>query len=127
LALSVFYNHLNDLLNIKQESFKLASTKVDSGICGFQTEIEAQCNDFQHVDFKINSTCKNITELANELPQVDAFNEIKSGYDGEIYTKAKKVQKSNCAGCVVPPAIFKTMQVAANLALPKDAKIEIKK
>jgi hypothetical protein len=32
-----------------------------------------------------------------------------------------------CAACVVPSAIFKTMQVAAGLALPKNVSIGIVK
>jgi hypothetical protein len=100
---------------------------VDSGICGFTTEIEADCQDFQHVSFKIDSDCSNITELAKNITVVDAYNEIKSGFEGDIYKKTRSLQKSNCAGCVVPCAIFKTMQVAAGLALPKSANIEILK
>jgi spore maturation protein SpmB len=36
-------------------------------------------------------------------------------------------KKGCCEACVVPVAICKTMQVAANLALPKDVVVEIAK
>ncbi|MBM3707618.1 MAG: hypothetical protein FJW69_04640 [Actinobacteria bacterium] len=55
----------------------MVSTKVDSGICGFRTEINAGCQDYQHVSFKVDPECKNITELAQNIKEVDAFNEIR--------------------------------------------------
>ena len=36
-------------------------------------------------------------------------------------------KKGCCEACVVPVAICKAMQVAANLALPKDVVVEITK
>jgi hypothetical protein len=105
----------------------MIKTKVDAGVCGFQTEIEARCEDYQNVSFQIESNCKNIQELAAKISTVDAFEEIKKGFDGVIMREARDNHKSNCAGCVVPPAIFKTMQAAASLALPKNASIEISK
>jgi len=38
---------------------------------------------------------------------------------------ARECLKGCCAGCAVPVAIFKAMQVAAGLALPKSIRIEI--
>ncbi len=105
----------------------MIKTKVDAGVCGFQTEIEAICEDYQHVSFKIDSNCKNIQELAAKIPAVDAFQEIQKGFGGVILTETRNNHKSNCAGCVVPVAIFKTMQAAASLALPKNATIDILK
>lgn len=103
----------------------MIKTRVEAGICGFITEIEASTRDFQNVSFKINSQCENINKLAGEIPAVDAFQEIKDGFNGKIFTITRNLQKSNCSGCVVPCAIFKTMQAAANLALPKNASIDI--
>lgn len=105
----------------------MVKTKVNAGVCGFTTEIEASAEDFQHVSFNIKTDCKNIEELAKNIPVVDAYHEIRQGFDGEILTLTRKMQKSNCAGCAVPCAIFKSMQAAANLALPKNVSIEISK
>jgi hypothetical protein len=102
-------------------------TKVEAGVCGFITDIEASSDDSQHVSFNIKSTCEKITAMAKELPVVDAYNEIQFGFDGELYSIIRKYHKGCCAGCAVPVGLFKSMQAAAMLALPRDVKITMEK
>jgi hypothetical protein len=102
-------------------------TKVEAGVCGFVTEIEAYSEDSQHVSFKITTDCKNISRISEKLPTVDAYSEIKEGFDGELYKVIKQELKGCCSGCAVPVGIFKSMQVAAMLALPMDINIKIVK
>jgi hypothetical protein len=102
-------------------------TNVDGGICGFQTEIEAVSEDSQNVVFKVTSTCEKISGLAKKLPAVDAYSEISTGFEGELYKAIRSELKGCCAGCAVPVGLFKSMQAAAMLALPKDVMIKINK
>ena len=102
-------------------------TTIEAGICGFVTNVEATSEDSQHVNFKISSNCEKIMKLAAKLGSVDAYNEIKEGFGGELYKVIMGELKGCCAGCVVSAGIFKSMQVAANLALPKDITISITK
>jgi len=103
-------------------------TRVHAGVCGFVTTITAQAPDEQMVSFDITSDCTRITELAEALrgQQVDAYEEIGRGADGVVLSTARTCASGCCAACVVPPAIFKSLQVAARLALPRDIAIEIK-
>ncbi len=103
----------------------MVRTKIEAGICGFVTEIEAFSNDSQHVNFKINTNCKNISKLAEKITMVDAYSEIKEGFEGYIHKVTKQELKGCCIGCAVPSGIFKSMLVAAMLALPKDVKMSI--
>lgn len=105
----------------------MAKTKVEAGICGFVTEIEANSADFQNVSFTINTNCKNLAKLPEIIKTCDAYQELKNGSEGEIFKVTKSELKSMCAACVVPSAVFKTMQVAAGLALPKNVCMEITK
>lgn len=105
----------------------MVRTKIEAGICGFVTEIEASSDDNQHVSFKINTNCKNISKIAEKITIVDAYNEIKEGFDGCIYKIVKQELKGCCIGCAVPSGIFKSMLVASMLALPKDVKMLITK
>lgn len=41
-----------------------ANVKVDAGICGFKTEINATAKDGMTVEWKIDSSCDIIKELA---------------------------------------------------------------
>jgi hypothetical protein len=101
---------------------------VHAGICRNLTTIRAISDDDQMVRFEIESMCKNIQELADKLTEpIDAYEEIGTGSDGIILTASRETLKGCCSACAVPIALFKAMQVAAGLALPKDVIIEIEK
>ena len=96
--------------------------EVNGGICGFQTRIEAACDDGQNVTFCITSGCEKVRKFADRLRQrepVDAYAELGAGLDDSIIAAATGC----CCGCVVPAALLKAMQVSAGLALPCDATI----
>ncbi len=103
-------------------------TKVQAGVCGFSTTIKADAPDEQMVSFAIESDCPRMSSLAEALrdQQVDAYQEIGKGADGVVLSTARTCASGCCAACVVPPAVFKSLQVAARLALPRDIAIEIK-
>ena len=105
----------------------MVKTRVEAGVCGFVSDIEAYSEDSQNVSFKIETTCDKISKLSEKLPTVDAYNEIKDGFDGELYSVIRQELKGCCSGCAVPVGIFKSMQVAAMLALPMDISIKIVK
>jgi len=105
----------------------MVNTRVEAGVCGFVSDIEADSEDSQHVSFRIETTCDKISRLPGKLPTVDAYNEIKDGFDGELYSIIRQELKGCCSGCAVPVGIFKSMQVAAMLALPMDISISITK
>lgn len=100
---------------------------INAGVCGFVTTVTAESDDMQNVSFKIESDCPNVLKLAADLPAVDSYQEIGDGYSGVIYSKVIAGLKGCCSGCVVPCGIFKSMQVAAGLALPAPASISIEK
>lgn len=101
---------------------------IHAGICGFISEVTAIGDDDQAVKFIITSPCENIQGLATALPdEVDAYAEIGAGYDGELWTAMRGVLRGCCSGCVVPPAIFKAMQVAGGVALPADSSLHMEK
>lgn len=101
--------------------------KINAGICGFITMVEAQSSDGQMVQLKIISPCETIRKLNELIPEVDAFNEIGQGFNGAIYQVVQKTIIGCCSGCVVPSGIYKVMQVAAQLALPAPSTIEFLK
>ena len=105
----------------------MVKTKVEAGVCGFVSDIEAYSEDSQNVSFKIETTCDKIRKMSEKITSVDAYNEIKDGFDGELYSIIRQELKGCCSGCAVPVGIFKSMQVAAMLALPQDINIKITK
>ena len=105
----------------------MAKTRVEASICGFVTEIETSSEDMQHVSFKVETDCEKIKYLSEKLDKVDAYNEIKDGFDGQLYKIIREELKGCCAGCAVPVGLFKSMQVSAMVALPKNISITITK
>lgn len=98
---------------------------INAGVCGFITVVTAQSDDMQNVSFEIESDCDNIRRLAEGFPTVDGYNEIGAGFDGVIHQAVRGTLKGCCSGCLVPCGIFKAMQVAAGLALPAPASVDI--
>lgn len=104
-----------------------AKVKIDAGICGFHTKVEAVCDDSQNVELKISTGCEKIKALAGKIENIpiDAYQEISPGSESLILDAGKSQLQGCCAGCVVPPGIFKAMQAAAGLALPKDIEMKM--
>lgn len=105
-----------------------AHVVVDGGICGFQTRIHAESDDTQNVTFKIASACEKARKFGEALiakGPVDGYAEIGSGADGVVLTAAREHLKGCCAACAAPVGVFKAMQVAAGVALPKDVTLKI--
>jgi len=105
-----------------------ARLEINAGICGFRTTVRATGNDEQAVSFAIESDCEKIQNLATQLKghePIDSLREIDPVGQSVLLTTARECLKGCCAGCVVPVGLFKGLQVAAGLALPKDIGIQI--
>ena len=107
-----------------------AKANIDAGVCGFHTKVDAVSNDGQSVEFSISSGCEKIRTFADNLKSagaIDAYQEISSLSESQVLLIARGTLKGCCAGCAVPVGVFKAMQVACGLALPKDIEIKIAK
>jgi len=104
----------------------MAKSTIEAGICGFHTSVEAEAGDDYQVQLKIESDCKHIQKLAEDLKEVNAFNEI-SFRRGAPEILAKGAQYCTHASCPVPVGIIKTVEVAAGLALPQVVTITVEK
>jgi hypothetical protein len=103
---------------------------VDAGVCGFHTKVVAVSEDDQNVEFQIETGCEKIRGLAQALKEkgpVDAYQEISPANESVVMSAVRSTLKGCCSGCAVPVGIFKGMQVAAGLALPKEIAITINK
>jgi hypothetical protein len=103
----------------------IANATINAGVCGFVTNVTATCEDGQNVSFTVESPCEKIQALGAALPTVDAYAEIGAGFDGQVLSTVRTHLGGCCAGCIVPAGVFKAMQVAARLALPAPAGIEL--
>jgi hypothetical protein len=105
-----------------------AKVEIDSGICGMHTTVWATTDmSTYRCKLKITSSCEAIQKLAEEIPEVDAFQEIslRMGDGPEVLRKGMDI----CfhSACPVPVGIIKAIEVASQLALPQDAIIKVSK
>jgi len=102
--------------------------RVQAGVCGFTTTVTADSPDDQMVTFGIETDCQKIAGLAEALrgKEIDGYDEIAKGFEGAVMTAVRASLSGCCAGCAVPVGIFKAMQVAARVALPKSVTIAMK-
>jgi Family of unknown function (DUF6951) len=103
----------------------MAKAEIGAGICGFTTTVEAQANG-DVVDLTIQSECKGIQRLAEQLKQVDPLREITYRGEGPLVL-ATAAQACKHPACPVPSGIVKVIEVAAGLALPADVTIKLDK
>ena len=102
----------------------MAKAKIDAGICGELATVEADLIGDYRVALKIESSCKHIQKLAENLKEIDTLKEI-SARRSMPETLSKGMEFCTHAARPVPVGIIKAIEVAAGLALPKDAKIEV--
>lgn len=103
----------------------MAVSQINAGICGFFVKVTAT-DDNGKVKLLIETDCPNVKKLAEELTEVDPFNEIfKRATSTKTYELASKHLPH--PACIVPSGILKAVEVEANLALPKDASVQVSK
>ena len=103
----------------------MSKAEINSGVCGHVSTVEASM-DGKVCKVSITSDCKAIQELAQELTEVNPMMEI-SCKRSTPQTLQLGMKHCYHAACPVPVGIIKAIEVAAKLALPKDAVIKVSK
>jgi len=108
---------------------RIAKATVHAGICGFVTRVRAEGEDDYTVRLQVESDCAKVSAFAQDLlaaGDLSALDELSQGHEGSILSAARRHLKGCCSACVAPDGVFKAMQVATRLALPKDVQIQLK-
>jgi len=104
----------------------VAKAEIDAGICGFHTTCIATQNGDGTVNLSIESGCKAVMKLAEQLQNADPMKEV-------FWRRSLPRTLELAPGCLshpacpVPAGIIKAIEVEAGLALPKDATIKVSK
>jgi len=103
--------------------------RVQAGVCGFSTTVTADSPDDQMVTLEMETDCQKIAGLAEVLrgKAIDGYDEIAAGFEGVVMTAVRSNLSGCCAGCAVPVGIFKALQAAARVALPRDVAITMER
>ena len=108
----------------------IAKVEISAGICGFKTTARVESDDDQLVAFRIESDCEKINALAARIADsgaLDAYAEISARDQSRLLALAQEQLSGGCAAGAVPIGMFKAMQVAAGLALPREVVIRLEK
>ncbi len=104
--------------------------KAVEDICGFRTAACVMTDDDQNVTFELRTDCEKIRHLEEALTAqgpIGAYQEISAEGTSVVLGVARETFKGCCAACATTVGVFKAMQVAAGLALPKDISIKLTK
>jgi hypothetical protein len=99
---------------------------IQPGACGLSTTVTATMNGSGRVDLHIESECKAVRVLAENLPDVDPYAEY-SFRRGLPQTLQKGIDHCSHTSCPVPVGILKAVEIAAGLNLPSDVHIRLSK
>ena len=95
--------------------------KIDPGVCGFVTMVEAESEDGMEVKLRIRSGCDAVMKMMKELGDTfDAFELcLKKPGENMLYEYASKNFPGH-ASCPVIAGIVKCAEAECNLALPRN-------
>lgn len=102
----------------------MTKVKIDPGVCGLITTVEAESEDGMEVTLKVKSGCESIRKMFEELGDTFDAYELCLGKPGTgpLYEYAQEHFPGHCA-CPAIAGITKAVEVACRLALPKNASI----
>ena len=111
-------------ISLLRGSYLMSSVNVFAGVCKFETKIKAKKNGRLACELSIDSDCPAIRKAAAELTQ-GTLEDVQGASCGtRVYSVCSKYLKH--ASCPVPSGIIKAIEVALDVALPKDVRMEIK-
>ncbi len=120
--------------------------EVQAGVCGLVTVIEASSSDGMHVTLRVESNCPRVAQAfsvprngANEASAavvaeratgrsgitLDAFQEVLRNPLAETTPARLAAAHGLHSACLVPIAVLRAAEAAANLALPCDCHIKL--
>lgn len=106
----------------------MTKVRIDPGICGFITSVDAVSEDGMEVKVKVRSGCESVRKMFEELG--DTFDSyemclVKPG-KGPLFEYASEKFPVHC-GCPILSGIIKAVEAECKLALPKDASIRFER
>ena len=101
----------------------MAEAKIHAGICGFETVVRTR-RQGKRCQVTIQSQCKSLQLLADNLTDVDPFQEISYAKSGPMTFQLAAKCRLHPA-CPVPAGIIKAVEVECRLAAPASASIQV--
>ena len=99
--------------------------KIHGGVCGLEAVVVASSDDGMNVRLRIESDCPKVQELAGELAEINAFEQILRKPFIETTPALLAAKHKLHVSCLVPVGIVKVVEAAAGLALPATFEVSL--
>jgi len=101
--------------------------EVTPGVCGLASRVKAYSSDGMNVTVEIESACPRIQSFAARAMELDAYQELLGKPLSQTLPVRLAAEHNLHTTCLVPVAMLKAAEVAAGLALPQNASIELER
>lgn len=102
----------------------MTKVKIEPGVCGLITHVEAESEDGMDVAIKISSDCKAVQQMFAALgDQFDAYEVCLSKPGENVFYQYASEHFPGHASCPTIAGIVKCIEAECKLALPRPAKI----
>jgi len=99
----------------------MTTLEVEGGICGYVSTVRASRTSPSTIRVDIESDCAMVMACAEDLNELHIKDALNPRRDGWVHNLMFKHIRH--AGCPVPTAVAKALEVELGAALPKDAHI----
>ena len=103
----------------------MTSVEVDAGICGYISTIRASRTSPSTLHVDVESDCAMVMACAESLDELQIKDALNPRRDGWVHKLMFKHIRH--AGCPLPTAVAKALEVELGAALPRDAHIRFPK
>jgi hypothetical protein len=99
----------------------MTTVEVDAGVCGLKTRLRATPAEDGMVVVEGKSSCPRVQEYLAQLKMVEIASALGRCCLEKVFEPAARVGLH--PACLVPVGVIKAAEVAAGLALPREASI----
>ena len=102
----------------------MTKVKIEPGVCGLTTKVEAESEDGMEVTVHIHSACKAVQQMAAELGEdFDAFEVCLCKPGQNVFYEYAAEHFPGHAACPTIAGIIKCIEAECHLALPRPVTI----
>ena len=99
----------------------MTTVEVDAGVCGLKTRLRAMPGENGMVVVEGKSSCPRVREYLAQLKMVEIASALGRCCLEKVFEPAAQIGLH--PACLVPVGVIKAVEVAAGLALPREASI----
>ncbi len=99
----------------------MTAVEVDCGICGYHALVEVSRESKTHIRVSVQTECEMLSSAVEQVNGADWSEALSPRNPNSVHAVMFQVIKH--AGCPVPTAVAKAIEVEVGVALPRDVSI----